>query len=820
MTMKNRLLLLPFTVLGTALMANSPGVLVGWNTFEPNDGATAVSDTTPDTVAVGFSGAIGTAVVSGGRWSAAGINLNNSTYGSEYGMGKDVGADSGVRLETGTSSNQRLDIKLTNNSAYTVSINKVHLDAQPIYWGPTMPTTEAAVIRVSHLSIESDLNDAFTGRNLGELSVDPPAVNPDTNTTTYEVDQSVAAMTDITLAPGESAAFRIELLQPTAGNCAFKIDNVAVSGTEGTIASYVAVGWNEFAPNDGTNRADDNVPNTVASGFSGILGINVNSGNSSQGGGVSSSAAQDHTADTTYGSTFEIDPLEIGAASGVLVNTYSNNNRYVDIQVTNSTGGDIIVDSVHADVKMNFGNDGTVFKISHFGNAGLAIGTTDLEDSFNYRALLTENIAAGDFSWHQLDASTSAMADTVLADGEKAAFRVFITATTSASAGRIDNVAIGVRPVASSPVERAYSVNLVKDLAIDEETLDAGQGEGIHGANPQWPYAWENRLVGEDGQVQGSGIWLDQRNNAGSVGNWGAVDSIFRAGLARYPATASETGIHLSNLLQELNDYRVYVYLASYDPGADKVGITDGRTTFWVDPTAGPDPDGPVTKTVEPFFEITAISDSGTTPILGEANQTYNLTTLAGNGAGTGAAIDVVRDVDGALASVTLVDGGSGFGVGEVITIQGTLIGGVDGFDDLFVTVDAVNKGEAGNYVCFGSRTAPLKDDALNIQITSTDASAGIGGFQIVGTSVGGMSLVSAVINGSGEYVLSIEGDPTVSYEVVKSIDLATWADLVPPVTVTPSGVPASGTLVVPSSEMGGPRQFFRVQTETGPPAP
>jgi hypothetical protein len=61
-------------------------VLAGWNYFEPNDNASVVNDTTPDTVATGFPGNIGGnvnsafAAVGGGERSDAGFNAFNDTY--------------------------------------------------------------------------------------------------------------------------------------------------------------------------------------------------------------------------------------------------------------------------------------------------------------------------------------------------------------------------------------------------------------------------------------------------------------------------------------------------------------------------------------------------------------------------------------------------------------------------------------------------------------------------------------------------------------------------------------------------------------------
>jgi hypothetical protein len=98
--------------------------------------------------------------------------------------------------------------------------------------------------------------------------------------------------------------------------------------------------------------------------------------------------------------------------------------------------------------------------------------------------------------------------------------------------------------------------------------------------------------------------------------------------------------------------------------------------------------------TYTPAGSITsyALSSGGTT-LVGEADEVYVLTGLAGSIAGTGAAFTVTRGSDGAVDSVAINAVGTGFVGTETITILGSTIGGVDTTDD--VVVDVLNVGTA-----------------------------------------------------------------------------------------------------------------------------
>lgn len=83
---------------------------------------------------------------------------------------------------------------------------------------------------------------------------------------------------------------------------------------------------------------------------------------------------------------------------------------------------------------------------------------------------------------------------------------------------------------------------------------------------------------------------------------------------------------------------------------------------------------------------IIAFTPGTGTTLLPEAGQTY--TAVPANTGGS--TFTVVRNGAGAISSVTLVNPGSGYLLGEAIGIDGSVIGGVTGVDDLIITVDNI----------------------------------------------------------------------------------------------------------------------------------
>jgi hypothetical protein len=95
---------------------------------------------------------------------------------------------------------------------------------------------------------------------------------------------------------------------------------------------------------------------------------------------------------------------------------------------------------------------------------------------------------------------------------------------------------------------------------------------------------------------------------------------------------------------------------------------------------------------------------SGGTTILAEAGNTYTAVASIGSSTGFGATFTVTRTVTGAIGFALLAAGGQGYEVGDVLTIEGSLIGGVDGVDDLTITVNtttAQNQFEGAFYLYY-----------------------------------------------------------------------------------------------------------------------
>ena len=78
-------------------------------------------------------------------------------------------------------------------------------------------------------------------------------------------------------------------------------------------------------------------------------------------------------------------------------------------------------------------------------------------------------------------------------------------------------------------------------------------------------------------------------------------------------------------------------------------------------------------------------SSSSTIP--GQADVTYNNVPSSTNGFGSGATFTVIRDSNGAVLVVTVVDGGKGYSIGDNITLLGSNVGGTDGPDNIVVPV-------------------------------------------------------------------------------------------------------------------------------------
>jgi hypothetical protein len=101
---------------------------------------------------------------------------------------------------------------------------------------------------------------------------------------------------------------------------------------------------------------------------------------------------------------------------------------------------------------------------------------------------------------------------------------------------------------------------------------------------------------------------------------------------------------------------------------------------------------------------ILTFGATGGTTILAEAGNIYTAVASTGSPTGFGATFTVTRDLAGDIAFVAPAAPGSAYEVGDILTIDGSLIGGVDGVDDLTITVNtttAQNQFEGAFYLYY-----------------------------------------------------------------------------------------------------------------------
>ncbi len=197
--------------------------------------------------------------------------------------------------------------------------------------------------------------------------------------------------------------------------------SVLISGLN---AQSVIVGWHAF-PNQ-TTALNDHPADYSATGIVGVL--------------IGAKKYEAVNGDGKYGDQFTIDPAPTVEGGSYILNTYNASNKKLVIKVSNNTGADLTLNSLHFDCKLNFGVSGVIYKVNH-NNAD-----SQLTDDAQWGApLANTTLAADDYTWKHIDipfAGTD-MTDLTLADGEYATFRVQLTAVgTDAGGINIDNIAI------------------------------------------------------------------------------------------------------------------------------------------------------------------------------------------------------------------------------------------------------------------------------------------------------------------------------------------------------------------------------------------
>ncbi|MGB0264639.1 MAG: hypothetical protein ACPGCT_07515, partial [Opitutales bacterium] len=209
-------------------------VAIGWHSFD--------GDTATETASEAATGVTGTIV--GGNGEAVANNIESTTYGSGASFTA-VTDSTGIKGTTNNNNQKRIDITVTNNTSGELALDYIDFDA-------AAAGNLNGVVTVSHLSGSSALADGYTGRELGSLVLDSWG--------TKETSIATAAMDDVVLAVGETAAFRLEISSSAGGWTAVKLDNIAVMtstdlSAEAPAADTVAIGWHSFDGDTATETA-------------------------------------------------------------------------------------------------------------------------------------------------------------------------------------------------------------------------------------------------------------------------------------------------------------------------------------------------------------------------------------------------------------------------------------------------------------------------------------------------------------------------------------------------------------------------------------
>lgn len=104
---------------------------------------------------------------------------------------------------------------------------------------------------------------------------------------------------------------------------------------------------------------------------------------------------------------------------------------------------------------------------------------------------------------------------------------------------------------------------------------------------------------------------------------------------------------------------------------------------------------------------ILTFTNSAGTTIAGEKGKRYLVSQSATSGAGTSCTFDITRNAaTGALGTVTLVNGGSGYSASNTVTIAGATIGGTTPTDNVTITVSTVSGSQGGISTYYDRDTA------------------------------------------------------------------------------------------------------------------
>ena len=204
---KIKILLLLIFALSLASSVSSQGILAGWHTF---NGVTTTDDTASDLLENV------TATITGGQGEATNRNISNQTYGNSVFTFSAADSSTGINLRTYSNNQKRVDVTVTNGTGADLTVDSLFFDLQ-MYFG-----ADNGSMTVSHLTSQSNLDDQFANRLLGTT-----ALTGNDFSTIYQSTFTTATMTDVTLAEGQTAAFRFQLNADGVAIGA-RFDNIAI----------------------------------------------------------------------------------------------------------------------------------------------------------------------------------------------------------------------------------------------------------------------------------------------------------------------------------------------------------------------------------------------------------------------------------------------------------------------------------------------------------------------------------------------------------------------------------------------------------------
>jgi hypothetical protein len=193
----------------------------------------------------------------------------------------------------------------------------------------------------------------------------------------------------------------------------------------------IVLGWSSFNDSGTTAPVNDNTPDVAAVGITGVIGT----GALAQGGYDVTTWAD--STDGTFGSAVSPAAGTTGGAVHLRIN--SDANRRLDVRITNNSGKNLRLNTLHFDYSRAWADSPTQLSVFNLD------GNTDLVGNgfasvFNPVDLgPNSGLSAGDYT--DVDADLTTLTDYILADGESAAFRFQASGGSSNNALWIDNIA-------------------------------------------------------------------------------------------------------------------------------------------------------------------------------------------------------------------------------------------------------------------------------------------------------------------------------------------------------------------------------------------